>query len=181
MQFWLVSHSPSGSQGVTTAPPPHGTSCPPIGNSAKLSREKISGSDSNFPRFYKTKIPRLCLFFFYLFCFFFFFCVFVEILKVESEEVKEWEKWEGESGFGVTFFFCLVLMVKWKKGGRKRKVKTWGAEAAAKLYSPQLPFFNIFYLIYLFVFTTLSFLSECKSKEEAQPWLTSIVLWARIP
>ena len=47
-------------------------------------------------------------------------------------------------------------------------MKTWGAEAAAKLYSPQLPFFNIFYLIYLFVFTTLS-LASAKAKRRPSP------------
>ena len=90
-------------------------------------------------------------------------------------------KMRGRVGIWCNFFLLSGFDGEMEKGGGKRKVKTRGAEAAAKLYSPQLPFFNIFYLIYLFVFTTLSFLSECKSKEEAQPWLTSIVLWARIP
>jgi len=44
----LVSHSRSGSQPVTGAPPPPGTLYPPIGNLAKLSLAKISGSDRVF-------------------------------------------------------------------------------------------------------------------------------------
>ena len=44
--FWLVSHSPSGSQPVTDAPPPPGTSYPPIGNLVKHSPPKISESNN---------------------------------------------------------------------------------------------------------------------------------------
>jgi len=47
-RFWLVSHSPSGWQAVTDAPPPLGTLSHPIGNSAKPSRARISESNSSY-------------------------------------------------------------------------------------------------------------------------------------
>ena len=49
-QFWLVSHSPSGSQAVTDAPPLHGTLCHLTGSLAKHSRERISGSELKVSR-----------------------------------------------------------------------------------------------------------------------------------
>ena len=44
-RFWLVSHSPLGSQAVTDAHPPRGTLSHVIGNLAKPSRERILESN----------------------------------------------------------------------------------------------------------------------------------------
>lgn len=46
-RFWWARPCPSASPAATAAPQPRGTSLHPIGNSVKLSPERISGSEKN--------------------------------------------------------------------------------------------------------------------------------------